>query len=171
MPNRTSEHWLYWFSLLYSIPLCVSFYVHSTINGNLACFQFGEITNYATLSILTYVFRASQVAVSGKEPSCQCRRRKRCWFDPCVGKIPWRKAGQPLQNSCLENPMDRGACQAIVHRVTRSQTQLKQLRIHTCICILLHINMYLQRISLTWNKWVVWCVCVCVYIYIYLPTN
>ena len=31
---------------------------------------------------------------SGKEPTCQCRRRKRCGFDPWVGKIPWR-AWQP----------------------------------------------------------------------------
>ena len=33
----------------------------------------------------------------------------------------------PLQYSCLENPMDRGAWQAVVHRVAKSQTQLKQL--------------------------------------------
>ena len=33
----------------------------------------------------------------------------------------------PLQYSCLENPIDRGAWQATVHRVTKSQTQLKQL--------------------------------------------
>ena len=32
--------------------------------------------------------------------------------------------GNPLQYSCLENSMDRGACQAIVHEVTKSQTQL-----------------------------------------------
>ena len=32
-----------------------------------------------------------------------------------------------FHKSCLENPMDRGAWQATVHRVTRSQTQLKQL--------------------------------------------
>ena len=30
----------------------------------------------------------------GKEPSCQCRRRKRRWFPPWVGKIPWRRAHQ-----------------------------------------------------------------------------
>ena len=31
---------------------------------------------------------------------------------------------RPLQDSCLENSMDRGAWQAIVHGVTKSQTQL-----------------------------------------------
>ena len=33
--------------------------------------------------------------ISGKEPSCQCRRQKRHKFDPWVGKIPWRTAWQP----------------------------------------------------------------------------
>ena len=32
---------------------------------------------------------------SGKEPACQCRRHKRCGFDPWVGKIPWRRECQP----------------------------------------------------------------------------
>ena len=31
----------------------------------------------------------------GKEPTCQCRRHKRCQFNPWVGKIPWRRAWQP----------------------------------------------------------------------------
>ena len=33
--------------------------------------------------------------------------------------------GNPLQYSCLENPMNRGAWQAAVHRVTQSQIRLK----------------------------------------------
>ena len=32
---------------------------------------------------------------SGKEPGCQCRRHKRCGFDPWVGKIPQRRKWQP----------------------------------------------------------------------------
>ena len=28
---------------------------------------------------------------SGEEPNCQCRRRKRCRFNPWVRKIPWRR--------------------------------------------------------------------------------
>ena len=34
--------------------------------------------------------------------------------------------GNPLQHSCLENPMDRGAWRATVHRVSKSQTRLEQ---------------------------------------------
>ena len=43
-------------------------------------------------------------------------------FDPWVGKIPWRRKWQPLQYSCLENPMDRGASLATVRGVTESWT-------------------------------------------------
>ena len=32
---------------------------------------------------------------SGKDPTCQCRRHKRCGFNPWVGQIPWEKAQQP----------------------------------------------------------------------------
>ena len=35
--------------------------------------------------------------------------------------------GKPLQYSCLENPRDRGAWWAAVHRVPQSRTRLKQL--------------------------------------------
>ena len=41
--------------------------------------------------------------------------------------------GNPLQFSCLENPVDRGAWWAAVHRVTQSRTRLKQLSMHACI--------------------------------------
>ena len=40
--------------------------------------------------------------------------------------------GNPLQYSCLQNPVDRGAWWAAVHRVAQSQTQLKQLSVHAC---------------------------------------
>ena len=41
--------------------------------------------------------------------------------------------GNPLQYSCLENPMDRGASRATVHRVAHSQTRLKQLNMQATI--------------------------------------
>ena len=44
---------------------------------------------------------------------------------PGSGKYPGGRYGNPLQCSCLENPMDRGAWQATVHRVTKSWTRLK----------------------------------------------
>ena len=114
----------------------------------------------------------------GEESAQQCRRCRRCGFDPWVRKIPWNRKwqhtqlflpgkshgqracratvhgvpksqtrlsdraythrssqqysayfvgesnGTPLQHSCLENPMDRGAWQAAVHGVTNNRTRL-----------------------------------------------
>ena len=48
---------------------------------------------------------------------------------PGLGKSPGVGNGNPLQSSCLEDPMDRGTWEAIVHRVAQSQTRLKQLSI------------------------------------------
>ena len=44
---------------------------------------------------------------------------------PGLGRFPGGGHSNPLQYSCLENPVDRGAWQAIVHRVTKSQTRLE----------------------------------------------
>ena len=57
-----------------------------------------------------------------KHPACQCRT---CGFNPWVKKIPRGGHGNPLQYSCLENPMDSGAWWAQVQRVAKSQTRLK----------------------------------------------
>ena len=62
---------------------------------------------------------------SGKESTCHCRRHRRCRFDPWLGRSPGGGHGNPLQYSCLGNPMDRGTWWAAVPRVTKSQTRLK----------------------------------------------
>ena len=49
---------------------------------------------------------------------------------PVSGRCPGGGNGNPLQYSCLEHPMNRGAWQATVLRITKSQTQLKQLNMH-----------------------------------------
>ena len=58
----------------------------------------------------------------GKETACQCRRRKRGGFDPGSGRSPAEEHDSPLQYSCMENPMDRGAQQATVHSAAKSRT-------------------------------------------------
>ena len=44
---------------------------------------------------------------------------------PGWGRFPGEGNSNPLQYSCLENPMDRGAWQATVHGVEKSRRQLK----------------------------------------------
>ena len=49
---------------------------------------------------------------------------------PGSGRSPGGGHGDSLQYSCLENPMDRRAWRATVHRVAKSRTQLKRLSMH-----------------------------------------
>ena len=70
------------------------------------------------------------VGTCGKEPAYQYRRPRDIRdtrSNPGSGRCPGEGHGNPLQYSCLENSMDRGACQAIAHRVTKRWTQLKGL--------------------------------------------
>ena len=52
---------------------------------------------------------------------------------PSSGRSPGGRQGNLLQYSCLENPMDRGAWQATVGKVAKSQTGLKRLGTHACM--------------------------------------
>ena len=49
---------------------------------------------------------------------------------PGSGRFPGGGHGNLPQCSCLENPVDRGAWWATVHRVTKSPTRLKRLSMH-----------------------------------------
>ena len=62
------------------------------------------------------------------------------------GRSPRGGHGNSLQYSCLGNPMDRGAWQATVHEVTKSQTQLKQLS--TYMHVVLYRSVSLNIFSL-----------------------
>ena len=52
---------------------------------------------------------------------------------PGLGRPPGGGHGNPLQFSCLENPMDRGVWWATGHRITKSWTGLKQFSMYACI--------------------------------------
>ena len=55
---------------------------------------------------------------------------------PGLGRSSGGGHGNPLQYSCLENPMDRGAWRATVHRMVKSWTQLKRLSTHASSLLL-----------------------------------
>ena len=63
----------------------------------------------------------------GKESACNV---KDVGSIPGLERSPEVGNGNPLQYSCWENPMDRGACQAAVPGVTKSQTRLELLSTH-----------------------------------------
>ena len=55
-------------------------------------------------------------------------------FEPSYNNLKFMvlNCNYPLQYSCPENPVDRGAWWAAVHRVSQSRTRLKQLSMHGC---------------------------------------
>ena len=80
----------------------------------------------------------------GKEPTCQSRRHNRHRFKPWWGRSPGEENGNPLQYSCLENPMDRGAWWPIIHGVTKSRTQLSaHTHTHTLGPLRKHFSFFL----------------------------
>ena len=59
---------------------------------------------------------------------------------PGLGRSPGEGNGNPLQYSCLENPMDRGAWQATVHGFAKSQTRLNDFTF-TFFCIIVGLSL------------------------------
>ena len=60
----------------------------------------------------------------GKESACNARATGDTNLIPGSGRSPGEGNGNPLQYSCLENPMDRGTWPATVHGVAKSRTRL-----------------------------------------------
>ena len=63
----------------------------------------------------------------GEESACNARDTGDSGLIPGSGGSPGEGNGNPLQHSCLENFMDRGAWWDAVHGVAKSRTRLKRL--------------------------------------------
>ena len=74
--------------------------------------------------------RASQAALVVKNPPAHAGDVRDVGSISGLGRSPGGGHGNPLQYSCLENPMDRGAWKATIHRVAMSQTRPKRLSMH-----------------------------------------
>ena len=83
-----------------------------------------RLRDYTTATI---VFTGLPWWLSSKEFSCSVGAAGDVGSIPGSGGSPGGRHSNSLQYSCLENPMNRGAWQAIVHKVTKSQAQLKRL--------------------------------------------
>ena len=70
----------------------------------------------------------------GKESTCSSGDTEDMGSIPGLGRSPGGENGNPLQYSCLENPMDRGVWLLTVHRITKSQTWLNDLAHAFLIC-------------------------------------
>ena len=92
---------------------------------------------------------ASQVALMVKNLSANARDLREAGSIPRSRRSPGGGLSNPLQYSCLENPMDKGAWQAIVHRVAQSWTCLKQLGMYH----LRRLNNRKLNILLQWSPY------------------
>ena len=73
-------------------------------------------------SLTLTIVRAFQVALMVKKLPANAGDIRDIGSIPGSGRSPGGGHGNPLQYSCMENPMDRGAWWAAVHRVTQSDT-------------------------------------------------
>ena len=74
-------------------------------------------------------FRASQMVLVVKNPPANAGDPRDAGSIPGSGASPGGGNGNPLQYSCLENPMHRGAWRASVHGVAKSWTRLTEHRL------------------------------------------
>ena len=100
---------------------------------------------------------SSQVVLVVKNLPAKAGDIKHSGLIPGSGRAPGEGHSNPFQYSCLENPMDRGAQQAMVYRVTKSQRQLKATQ-HTptmpsrfiCVVVCVRIEFFFKTEE-TWH--------------------
>ena len=75
----------------------------------------------------------SQVALVLKNLTASVGDIRDAGLIPGLGRSPGGGHGNPIQDSCLENPMDRGAWLAMVQRIAKSWTRVKRLSMYACV--------------------------------------
>ena len=86
---------------------------------------------------------AARPALVVNNPPANAGDIRDTWFDPWGRRAPGEGNGNPLQYSCLGNPMDRGAWRAIVHGFEKSPTQLKRLSTQAWSSVMLSVFSYM----------------------------
>ena len=76
-------------------------YFSTVCNSNdevelLGSIQANSLSMSSWVNLFLKMYMGFPGGASGKEPACRCRRHKRRGFNPWVGKIPWRRAWQPI---------------------------------------------------------------------------
>ena len=77
---------------------------------------------FSLLALSMVLAGSSQVALVMKNPPVNAEVLRDAGLIPGSGRFPGGRHGNPLQYSCLENPTNRGAWWAQVHRVAQSRT-------------------------------------------------
>ena len=139
------------FTLQWSLRIMEPFLlcVLQTRKGNLEMVQRFWCTFLCSFAVCVYTFRLTVLQeylqlheicpgwFSGKESACQCRRRRRCGFDPWVRTIPWRRKWQPTPVLLLGKSHGQRSLvgySACGHRVRRDWVRTWRLR-SVCHCL------------------------------------
>ena len=110
------------------------------------CYPQTTTMNWSNMSsIFLFIITAMNIVRlptwhSGKESAWQCRRCKRQGLIPGLRRCPRVGNGNPLQYSCLENSMDRGAWRATVHGSRKIGHDWVRAHTHTHTHTHAHIN-------------------------------
>ena len=96
-----------------------------------------------------YIYGASKVAQWVKNLPAMQEMQSDASSIPRLRRSPGGGHGNPLQYSCLQNSMDRGAWLAIVRRVTKKQTRLKQLSTAQNMHVYVRLNLFAVHLELS----------------------
>ena len=84
----------------------------------------GVVHKYCLISFTTFAMQIIYTLHDGSDGKASVCNAGDLGLIPGLGRSPGEGNGSPLQYSCLENPMDGGACLAAVHGVAKSRTRL-----------------------------------------------
>ena len=96
----------------------------SSQSWHLAQMEKGKEGRGEVIILFNRRLRASQVVLVVKSSPANAGDARDVGLIPGLGRSPGERNGNPLQYSCLVNPMDRGVWRAIVHGVTKNQSRL-----------------------------------------------
>ena len=99
-----------------------------------------KIENYLMLLIILLNATGLPQWLSGKEATCNAGSVEDTGSIPRSGRSPGVENGNPLQYSCLGNPMDRGAWWAIVCGVTKSSHDWAHTHMYVATSLHIHIH-------------------------------
>ena len=94
------------------------------------------------MCVCVYIYIYFQVALVAKNLAANAGDLRDWQVSSWARKIPWRREWQSSSvfSLSMENPMDRGAWRATVHRVAKSQTQLKNsMKAHTYLLLTIYV--------------------------------
>ena len=118
------------------VCVCVCVYIYIYIHIYIYIYTHIHIYIYTYTYIYTHIH--IYIHTHTYTPSCQHRRHNKRGLIAQLGKSSGGGYCNPLQYSCLENPMDREAWWAMVHRIAKSRTWLKWLSMPAYVVIIIY---------------------------------